>query len=80
MSDNAQPLRFKSRAQQTVEAKFSESVETLLRRLYVEQELTQEQVARALGVGRQTVIDWMADHDIPTRDRRKVTSEPEAVA
>lgn len=62
----------KSRAEQLVEARRGASVETLLRRLYVDEGRTQEQVAEELGVGRDTVYAWMRKYRIPTRDRRAV--------
>jgi transcriptional regulator with PAS, ATPase and Fis domain len=66
--------RTKSRAEQLVERRHGASAEVLIRRLYVNEGLSQEQVADALGIGRRTVIRWMADFGIPTRDRRKVAA------
>ena len=65
-------FRPKSRTEQFVEDRHGASVEALLRRLYVEQGMTQTEVAETLGVGLQTVVRWMATYRIPTRDRRKV--------
>lgn len=72
--------RIKSRAEQIVEAEHGASVVALLQRLYVEEGLSQEDVATRLGVGRKAVITWMAEYGIPTRDRRKVVAAapPEA--
>lgn len=67
-------FRPKSRREQIVEQQHGASIEALLRSLYVTQGLTQEEVASTLGVGRQTVIDWMAAHNIPVRDRRRVAA------
>ena len=64
----------KSRTEQLVEQRHGASVETLLRRLYVSEGLSQDDVAAALGVGRKAVIRWMAVYGIPTRDRRKVAA------
>ena len=72
MSDKSQAFRPKSWAEQMVEARHGASVETLLRRLYVEQGMTQVDVAITLGVHRTAVLGWMAKYSIPTRDRRAV--------
>lgn len=66
--------RIKSRTEQQVEARHGASVEVLIRRLYVEEGLSQDRVAAALGVGRKAVIGWMAEFGIPARDRRKVAA------
>lgn len=66
--------RIKSRTEQLVEQRHGAPVEALIRRLYVGEGLSQEQVADALGVGRKAVIRWMADFGIPTRDRRRVAA------
>lgn len=39
-------------------------------RLYVDEGLTQAQVAERLGVSRDAVVRWMSAEGIPTRDRR----------
>ena len=72
MSRNAAEYPLKSRQEQLVERRHGAPVEALLRRLYVNEGLTQEQVAIALGVGRDTVYAWMRKYGIPTRDRRAV--------
>ena len=64
----------KSRVEQLVEARHGAPVDVLLRRLYVDQELSQDEVAAVLGCGRKAVIRWMAQYGIPTRDRRKVAA------
>lgn len=74
MADKQTAFRPKSRAEQLVEARHGEPVDAVLRRLYVDESLSQEQVARRLGVGRQAVIRWMAEYGIPTRDRRRVAA------
>lgn len=43
--------------------------EEVLRRLYVDQELTMEEVASTLNCGRQAVEEWIHRHGIPTRSR-----------
>lgn len=66
--------RIKSRTEQVVEATHGAPVDQLIRRLYVDEGLSQEQVALRLGVGRKAVITWMADYGIPTRDRRRIAA------
>lgn len=71
---NALGQRIKSRTEQVVEARFGEPVDVLIRRLYDDEGLSQEQVATKLGVGRKAVLTWMGAYGIPTRDRRKVAA------
>lgn len=66
--------RIKSRTEQLAEARHGASMDTLLRRLYVVEGLSQDKVAEVLGVNRKHVIRWMAEFGIPTRDRRKVAA------
>lgn len=75
MADKRPVFRPKSATEQRLEALHGVTVEALLRRLYVAQGMSQEQVAETLGVSRSTVIDWMAAYGIPTRDRRAVARE-----
>ncbi|MFN8520736.1 MAG: hypothetical protein U0667_15375 [Chloroflexota bacterium] len=63
--------------QQRVEHAHGAPVDELIRRLYVQEGLTQPEVAARLAVSTRTVIRWMAALGIPTRDRRAVQ---EAVA
>lgn len=63
----------KTAQEQLVEARFGEDIPALLTRLYGSG-MSQQAVADELGVARQTVIDWMKRHRIPTRDRRAVTA------
>lgn len=58
--------------QQRVEHVHGAPIEQLLRSLYVDEGLTQAQVAERLGVSLRSVHRWMSDHQIPTRDRRAV--------
>ena len=74
MPHDVSDFRPKSRTEQLVERQHGAAVEVLLRRLYVAEGLTQEQVAGALGVGRITVLEWMRKYRIPTRDRRTVVA------
>lgn len=74
MSDATQALIFKSRAEQAIEARYGEPVAGILRRLYHDDGLSQEEVADRLGTSRSSVIRWMATYRIPTRDRRKVAA------
>jgi len=60
----------RSRQEQLIEHRFSEPMDALLRRLYVDEGLTQAQVAARLGTNVRSVIRWMAKYGIQTRDRR----------
>lgn len=72
MARNAPDFPLKSRLEQLTEHRHGATVEALLRRLYVVDGLSQDQVATALGVDRSTVLAWMRKYRIPTRDRRTV--------
>ena len=54
----------KTREEQIVEARFDAPVPDLLRILYLEDRLTQVEVAAKLGVSRATVIRWLKRHDL----------------
>ena len=69
------PLPFKSRREQQLEREHGMSVDALLRRLYVDEGLSQQQIARRLGVSRGAVVAWMARWGIPTRDRRALAEQ-----
>ena len=65
--------RVKSRQEQLVSARNGgREVSDLLRDLYEVQGLSQEEVALRLGVHRVTVVRWMAEFGIQTRDRRAI--------
>lgn len=68
---NATPI-IRTAEQQRVEHEHGAPIESLLRRLYVDEGLTQPQVAAVLGVSTRSVIRWMRDCGIPTRDRRAI--------
>jgi AraC-like DNA-binding protein len=61
--------RIKSRTEQMVQLRTGRDVPDYLRELY-EQGLSQEAIAAELGVHRSTVMRWMAEWGIVTRDRR----------
>lgn len=63
----------KGQREQIVEARFDAPVPDLIQLFYVEDGMSQDQLAEKLGVSRGTVIDWMKKYGIPTRDRRAVT-------
>lgn len=67
-------MHIKTREEQIVEERFAASVPDLLRVLYLEDRLTQEQVAEKLDVSRSTVIRWMKRHDIDKRQRQKAAA------
>ncbi len=75
---NATPL-IRTAEQQRVEHQHGEPIDALLRRLYQVEGLTQPEVAALLGVSTRSVIRWMRDYRIPTRDRRAIANA-EAVA
>jgi len=68
---NATPL-IRTAEQQRVEHEHGASIEALLRRLYVDEGMTQPQVADLLGVSTRSVVRWMRDLGIPSRDRRAI--------
>lgn len=70
MSDAITDFRRKSYAEQAVEHRHGATVAELIDRYYVREGRSQQQVADLMGVSRDTVIRWMADRGIPTRDRR----------
>lgn len=65
--------RVKSRQEQLVSARNGgRDVPELIRELYEVDGLSQEEVAVRLGVHRVTVVRWMAEFGIQTRDRRAI--------
>lgn len=70
---NATPI-LRTRQMQLVERAHGEPIEELLDRLYTVEGLTQAAIADALGVGLRTVVRWMAEAGIPTRDRRALAA------
>jgi DNA-binding MarR family transcriptional regulator len=68
----ARHIAIKSREEQLVEARFDASIPDLLRILYVDDGLSQQEVADRLGVHRSTVVRWMRQRGIATRDRRAI--------
>jgi DNA-binding transcriptional regulator LsrR (DeoR family) len=64
--------RIKSRTEQVVERRTGRDLGELLRELYVDQRHTQEEIARALGVHRVTVNQWLASFGIDRDDRGPV--------
>ncbi|CAN5612524.1 hypothetical protein BH23CHL8_BH23CHL8_18960 [soil metagenome] len=77
MRDTSGTLIFKSRAEQAVEARFGEPVPDLLRRLYIEERLTQEEIASRLGVGRSAVVRWFGKYGLVGRHPREFTQPAE---
>lgn len=71
MRDDMTDFFPKSRQEQMVEARFGEPVDVLLRRLYHEERLTQEEVADRLGIGRSTVVRWFGKYGLIGRHPRE---------
>lgn len=69
---NTPLISIKGRQEQVVEARFGDSLPALLRRFYTDEGQSQVEVAQTLGVHRSTVLRWMKDYGIATRDRRAV--------
>ena len=65
-------LDIKGPAAQIIEARYGESLTTVLRSLYHDEGLSQQAVADKLEVDRATVVRWMKRYGIATRDRRAV--------
>jgi predicted transcriptional regulator len=57
-------------AQQLVTLRAGKPVEEVLRDLYVEQGLSQEDIAQLLGITRMTVAMWLREFGISAEDRR----------
>lgn len=66
MADTEYPAVLKSRAEQIIEARLGRDIRDVLRDLYQDRGLTQEQIAVELGITRSTVVEWMKRHQIPT--------------
>lgn len=64
--------RWKTSEQQTVEARYGLSIEEVLRRLYIEERKSQDDIAVELGVSRASVMRWMKQHGIPRGYNRSV--------
>ena len=80
MADDSTSLVLKTFAAQRIEAARERTIAELLRDLYTVRGMSQAEVAVELGVSRETVIRWMADYSIPTRDRRKLAADEVSVA
>jgi DNA-binding XRE family transcriptional regulator len=59
-------LVFKSRTEQRIEAEQGSDIADVLRALYHDEGLTQDQMAARLRVHRTTVVDLMKRHGVPT--------------
>ena len=56
-------------AKKVVRLSTGREVDELLRELYVDQRRTQEEIATALGVSRDTIVRWLAEYGISRDDR-----------
>ena len=61
-------------AQQLVALRTGRPVPDLLRDLYVTQGLSQEEIARQLGITRMTVAMWLREFGIAAGDRESATA------
>lgn len=64
-----QVARIKTRDMQLIEIERGRPIEDLLRELYVERELTVEEVGAELGISMGAVSRWLALMGIPARHR-----------
>lgn len=55
---------------QLVEHRIGEPIDVALRRLYVDEGKSQDEIGAALKLDRATVSRWMRDFQIPTRPPR----------
>ena len=62
-------------AKELVRLRTGREVGDLLRELYIERRYSQEEVATALGVGRETAVRWMAEYGIHRADRAPASVE-----
>lgn len=65
----------RSRQEQLIEHRFAEPMDALLRRLYVDEALTQPEIAVRLGASTKSVSRWMVKYRIPARDLRALAPE-----
>lgn len=70
---NATPL-IRSAEMQRIEHREGATIEDVLAGMYVDEGMTQDEIAERLGVSRPTVVRWMAAAGIPTRDRRALSA------
>lgn len=59
----------KTYAQALVEERTGRDIEELLRELYVDRRYSQEEIAKALGLSRPLISDWLRDFGISRKDR-----------
>jgi DNA-binding XRE family transcriptional regulator len=69
-------MRARSATRELVRLRTGRDPEDLLRELYVERRHTQEEVARALGVGRDTINAWLKEYGISREDRAPLELDP----
>lgn len=62
----------RTHAQQLVTLRTGREIPDLLRDLYLSQGLSQEAIAREVGVTRNTVAMWLREYGISLADRRVV--------
>lgn len=58
-----------SPAKKLVRLSTGRDVEQVLREWYIEQRRTQQEMADALGVSRDTIVRWLAEYGISRDDR-----------
>lgn len=68
-------MRTRSATRELVRLRTGREPEDLLRELYVDRRHTQEEVAQALGVGRDTINAWLKEFGISREDRAPLELE-----
>ena len=70
MSNEYEPTMYfevkKSAKMRSVERKYGKKLEDLLFEMYVDKEMTQDEIAKEIGISQPTLAVWMAKLRVPT--------------